>query len=119
MDINKITLFLRQFAAERNWEQFHTPKNLVMALSGEAGELTELFQWLTAGESDAVMNEPASAERVRDEVADILLYCLRLADVLKIDVEAAVWSKLHKNAAKYPVHLARGTAAKYTDLPKE
>ena len=119
MDINKVTLFLRQFAAERKWEQFHTPKNLVMALSGEAGELTELFQWLTEDESNAVMTDPVSAERVRDEVADVLLYCLRLADVLKIDVETAVWSKLHKNAAKYPVHLARGTAAKYTDLPKE
>src|SRR6266566_9901349 len=90
------------FAAERDWEPFHTPKNLVMALVGEAGELTELFQWLTADESARVMDDADSAGRVRDELADVLAYLLRLADVLGVDLEAALAAKMIKNAAKYP-----------------
>lgn len=94
---------LREFAAERHWEHFHSPKNLVMALVGEAGELTELFQWLTMDESFRVMDDPACAGKVRDELADVLAYLLRLADVLGVDLEAALAEKIIKNAAKYPV----------------
>ena len=108
---------LRDFAAERNWEQFHTPKNLVMALAGEVGELTEIFQWLTPDESATVMADPARAAHVREEVADVFAYLLRLADVLGLDLEASLVEKAAENAAKYPVETARGTAAKYTDLP--
>src|SRR5260221_271863 len=80
---------LRDFAVERDWEQFHTPKNLVMALAGEVGELTEIFQWLTPDESADVMVEAASAGRVREEMADVLAYLLRLSDVLGVDLEGA------------------------------
>jgi dCTP diphosphatase len=100
---------LRDFAAERQWEQFQTPKNLVMALVGEVGELTELFQWLTPEESAQVMADEDSATRVRDEMADVLAYLLRLADALNVDIEAALAAKMVKNAAKYPVH--RSSAA--------
>ena len=119
MDLTKIINHLRKFAADRDWDQFHTPKNLVMALSGEAGELTELFQWLTTAESTQIMTDPLLADKVRDELADVLLYCIRLADVLKVDIEQAIWAKLAKNAAKYPADLARGRATKYLDLEKK
>jgi NTP pyrophosphatase (non-canonical NTP hydrolase) len=107
---------LRDFAVERDWEQFHSPKNLVMALAGEVGELTEIFQWLTPDESVGVMVEFASAGRVREEMADVLAYLLRLSDVLGVDLEAALAEKIVKNAQKYPVETARSVAAKYTDL---
>ncbi|MBM4251416.1 MAG: nucleotide pyrophosphohydrolase [Deltaproteobacteria bacterium] len=116
MDSKKICEHLRSFAAARDWDQFHTPKNLVMALSGEVGELTEIFQWLTPEQSAAVTATPAVAENVRDELADVMLYVLRLSDVLGVDLEAAIWAKLAKNAAKYPVDLAKGRATKYTEL---
>lgn len=93
---------LRDFAAERDWEQFHNPKNLVMALAGEVGELTEIFQWLTPAESEAIMADPGTAEHVREEVADVLAYLLRLCDVLELDPEAALAEKIVKNAARYP-----------------
>jgi dCTP diphosphatase len=103
MSIETLQDQLRQFAAERDWEQFHTPKNLVMALTGEAGELTEIFQWLTPEESAAVMADPGRATAVRDELADVLAYLLRLADVLGVDIEQALTDKMVKNAVKYPV----------------
>ena len=103
MSIADLQRQLREFAAERDWEQFHSPKNLVMALVGEAGELTELFQWLTPDESVGVMDDAASADRVRDEIADVLAYLLRLSDVLGVDLEEALAAKIIKNAAKYPV----------------
>src|SRR5262245_9980087 len=107
---------LRDFAVERDWEQFHSPKNLVMALAGEVGELTEIFQWLTPDESARVMAAAATAERVRDELADVFAYLLRLSDVLGVDLEDALAEKISKNAAKYPVETARSVATKYTDL---
>jgi dCTP diphosphatase len=107
---------LRDFAVERDWEQFHSPKNLVMALAGEVGELTEIFQWLTPEESADVMVQAASATRVRDEIADVLAYLLRLADVLDVDLEAALADKIVKNASKYPAETARSLATKYNDL---
>jgi NTP pyrophosphatase (non-canonical NTP hydrolase) len=116
VSITSLQRDLRDFAAERDWEQFHSPKNLVMALAGEVGELTEIFQWLTPDESADVMVQTASAARVREEMADVLAYLLRLADVLGIDLEAALADKIVKNAAKYPVEAARSSAAKYTDL---
>ena len=107
---------LRDFAVERDWEQFHSPKNLVMALAGEVGELTEIFQWLTPEESADVMVQAASATRVRDEIADVFAYLLRLADVLDVDLEAALADKIVKNASKYPAETARSLATKYNDL---
>jgi dCTP diphosphatase len=102
MPIADLQRQLREFAAERDWEQFHSPKNLVMALTGEVGELTELFQWLTPEQSARVMDDAADADKVRDELADVLAYLLRLSDVLGVDLEGALAAKIIKNAAKYP-----------------
>ncbi|TQJ01606.1 nucleotide pyrophosphohydrolase [Amycolatopsis cihanbeyliensis] len=116
MEVEELVERLRSFAQVRDWEQFHNPKNLVMALTGEVGELAELFQWLTPAESARVMDDPGSAERVRHEIADVLAYLLRLADVLQVDVVSALADKITVNEAKYPVDLARGSAAKYDQL---
>jgi NTP pyrophosphatase (non-canonical NTP hydrolase) len=103
-----------EFAEERDWDQFHNPKNLAMALAGEAGELVEHFQWLTF---DEAANLPAATrEEVALECADVLLFLLRLADKLDIDLVAAAERKLALNAKKYPVAKARGRATKYTKL---
>ena len=103
MSIEGLQAKLRVFSSEREWEPFNTPKNLVMALSGEVGELTEIFQWLTPEQSASVMLNQAEAEHVRDEMADVFAYLLRLADVLGVDLEAALNAKMIKNALKYPV----------------
>lgn len=105
---------LREFAAEREWERFHTPKNLAMALAGEAGEVIEHFQWLSAEESGAL--PPDVRDEVALELADVLLYLVRLADVLGVDLAAAADRKLSINAKRYPVERARGKADKYTKL---
>ena len=105
---------MRRFAAERAWERFHTPKNLAMALSGEAGELIEHFQWLTAEESASL---PAPVrEEVALEMADVLLYLVRLGDVLDIDLAEAARRKIAINAQRYPVERVRGRAVKYDRL---
>ena len=105
---------LRAFVAERDWDQFHNPKNLAMALVVEAGELLEHFQWLTPEQSDQLTPE-AKAE-VALEIADVLLFLLRLCDRLDIDPVQAAQAKLVLNARKYPVEKARGRAAKYDKL---
>jgi dCTP diphosphatase len=105
---------LRQFVAERDWDQFHTPKNLAMALVAEAGELVEHFQWLTP-EQSAQLPDDTRAE-VELEVADVFLFLLRLCDKLGIDPIAAGARKLELNAAKYPAEKARGNATKYDKL---
>ena len=115
MDIAKIQEFQRQFAKERDWEQFHTPKNLSMALSAEVGELLEIFQWLTTEQSDN-LKESEKKNDVSEELADITYYVLRIADMMNIDLEKAVWDKMKKNADKYPVSKAKGNAKKYTEL---
>lgn len=107
---------LKEFAEARDWAQFHSPKNLVMALSGEVGELNEIFQWMTEAESFNAASSEATAKAVRDEIADVALYLIRLSDVLGIDLNEAVSSKLAMNAAKYPVDLSRGVSTKYNKL---
>lgn len=104
---------LIQFAAERDWEQFHKPKNLAIALSVECSELLEEFQWLTEAQSTSVMDNPDQAERIRDELADITAYLLQLARKLDVDLEDAVLKKIEKNAAKYPAEKFKGSAKKY------
>lgn len=105
---------LRRFAAERDWDQFHSPKNLAAALSVEAAELLEPFQWLTEEQSRTLA--PAQTEAVRQEMADVLLYLIRLADKLNVDLFAAAEAKLILNARKYPVGTSRGSARKYTEI---
>lgn len=117
MTIPELQRTLRNFAHERDWEQFHNPKNLAMALSGEIGELADLFQWLTPEQSAAIMTEPRRAEQVRHELADIFGYVLRLADVLDIDLGDVLQEKIQVNALKYPVAQAKGSATKYNELP--
>ncbi|MGW7413735.1 nucleotide pyrophosphohydrolase [Streptomyces sp. NPDC054863] len=94
---------LAAFAAARDWEQYHTPKNLVAALSVEASELVEIFQWLTPEESGRVMEKPDSAHRVTDEVADVLAYLLQFCEVLGIDPLAALAAKIERNELRFPV----------------
>ena len=108
MNIKEIQDKLARFAEERDWNQFHSPKNLVMALTSEVGELNELFQWLTEEKSNNVDND-----EVRQEIADIFIYLLRLSDKLNIDIEEAVKEKIEINAKKYPIDLAKGNATKY------
>lgn len=103
---------IRAFASERDWDKFHTPKNLAMALSVEASELCEIFQWLTAEQSSALDEEQKA--RVAEEIGDVQIYLTRLADVLGLDPLECGAEKLKANHKKYPADLVRGSAAKYT-----
>jgi NTP pyrophosphatase (non-canonical NTP hydrolase) len=97
-----------QFVAERNWQQFHTPKNLAMSLAIEAAELMEHFQWLTPDESRQVADDPARRQAAGEELADVLCYCLALANELRLDLSKAFEEKMAKNAIKYPADEIRG-----------
>ena len=105
---------LRQFAADRDWEQFHSPKNLAMALSVEVAEIAEHFQWLTEEQSASL--PPEKHAEVVQELADIQIYLIRLADRLNVDLERAVDAKIALNEQRYPVDKARGSAKKYTEF---
>lgn len=107
MDLTALQAELRRFADERGWPPFHTPKNLSTALMVEAAELAEIFQWMTPEQSSAAHDDPALKQRIGEEVADVLLYLLQLADHSRIDLDAAVRDKLLRNAAKHPVPLPR------------
>ena len=102
MDVSSMQAQLRSFAGERDWDQYHSPKNLSMALAIEASELMESFQWVGAEESRKVVDYPDELNKVTEEVADVFIYTLRIADVLGIDLEKAVWAKMERNATKYP-----------------
>lgn len=112
--IERLREAIRIFAEEREWQRFHTPKNLAMALAGEAAELMEPFQWLTPEESARL--DPARREAVAQEIGDVLIYLVRLCDVLGIDPLEAAEGKMKVNAARYPAAAARGSAAKYSEL---
>ena len=114
MDDYKIKLLLRKFAKDRDWDQFHSLKNLVCALSVEASELLEIFQWTDS--TDEKINDVALKEKISDEVADIMLYLIRFADKADINLEEACLKKIQKNSKKYPVDLARGISKKYDEL---
>lgn len=103
LDVSSLEDALQKFADERDWNQYHSPKNLAMALTGEVGELVELFQWLTEEQSKTVAHDPTTARAVRDELADVLLYLVRLSSVLGVDLNEAVTAKLASNGQKYPV----------------
>jgi dCTP diphosphatase len=104
------------FASERDWEQFHSPKNLSMALAAEAGELMEHFLWATPEESRAVAADPARRGRIAEELADVVIYALEFANATGLDLAAAVGAKIEANARKYPVEKSKGSSAKYTEL---
>ena len=104
------------FVQERDWEQFHNPKDLATAISVEGAELLELFLWKTLEEVNEATQRPEMQQRIEEELADILIYCFNLANRLNIDVTNAVVHKLEANKAKYPVDKAKGTAKKYTEF---
>jgi NTP pyrophosphatase (non-canonical NTP hydrolase) len=111
MNYEKIKKEIKEFVDERDWEQFHTPKNLSMALSVEASELLEIFQWQKAEEYKSANDE--QKEMIRDEIADIFYYIVRISDKLDIDIEDALIKKMKKNRKKYPKELVKGKAVKY------
>ncbi|MCD9471978.1 nucleotide pyrophosphohydrolase [Photobacterium phosphoreum] len=113
-DIKQLQQTLTEFAQQRDWEQFHTPKNLAMALSGEIGELLEIFQWLTPEQSQQL--SPEKKQHASEEIADVMMYLLRLADKCDIDVMQACQEKIQQNAAKYPISKCYGSAKKYNEL---
>ncbi|MEI6106454.1 MAG: nucleotide pyrophosphohydrolase [Opitutae bacterium] len=104
------------FVHERDWEQFHSPKNLSMALAAESGELMEHFLWSESQASLAVVRDPKKRRAIEDEIADVVIYSLEFANICGIDLAAAIETKMAANAKKYPVEKARGRADKYTDL---
>ena len=112
-DLDDMKVALKQFAEERDWDKFHSPKNLVMALSVEVAELMEHFQWITEEQSTGL--DPESKIKVSEEIADVQLYLVRLADKLDIDILAEANKKMHKNSLKYPADKVRGSSKKYSD----
>lgn len=104
------------FARERDWEQFHAPKNLSMALAAEAGELMEHFLWTTPEQSRAVTSDPVKRAKIAEELADVVIYALEFANITGLDVASAIEAKMAANAQKYPVEKARGRAEKYDQL---
>lgn len=107
----------RAFAEARNWDQFHSPKNLTMALSGEVGELQDLFQWLTEAQSHDLT--PEQHQAAAHEIADVQIYLVRLADKLGIDIAQAVEEKMALNEERYPADRVRGSSLKYTAYQRE
>jgi dCTP diphosphatase len=104
------------FARERDWEQFHAPKNLSMALAAEAGELMEHFLWATPEASRTIVTDPVKRKKIEEELADVVIYALEFANMTGIDVAAVIETKMAANAAKYPVEKAKGRSDKYTEL---
>jgi NTP pyrophosphatase (non-canonical NTP hydrolase) len=115
IDSQKLAMALRSFAAERNWDQFHTPKNLAISISLEAAELLELFQWSRGQSGWDEVTDPAIRSRIEDELADILLYVIRFADKAEIDLESVAERKISANAKKYPAESFYGSDRKYNE----
>ena len=112
MTLDELAVRLREFAAARDWEQFHTPKNLAMALAGEVGELLAEMQWLAPEEAAQIMEDPEAAARIRSELADVTIYLVRLADLLGVDLIKAAQAKLAESERRYDVQNYRGSARK-------
>ncbi len=118
MDIEEVKKRVSEFARKRDWDQFHSPKNLAMGLAVEAAELMEIFQWLTEEQSKTITGNEEEMARVREEVADVFIYLVRLAEKLGIDIEKEVQRKMELNEKKYPVELSKGNATKYNRRKK-
>ena len=114
MDINKIQKILQEFSSKRNWDQFHSPKNLAMALSVDVAELVEIFQWLDNEQSLAQNLDSDSLKILKEELGDIMIYTIRLADKLNVNLEKAIYEKIEINSKKYPVELSKDNAVKYS-----
>jgi dCTP diphosphatase len=116
IDLKTLNQDIQQFINARDWEQFHSVKNLSMALAVESSELMEIFQWLSEEKSNQVKDDAKLLGKVEDEVADIFLYLMRILSKSEIDLEQVVRNKMKKNAEKYPVELARGNNKKYNEF---
>lgn len=114
--VNTLRERVQAFVRERDWEQFHSPKNLSMALAAESGELMEHFLWAESKASLDVVRDPKKRAAIEAEIADVVIYALEFANICGIDLSAAIETKLAANAAKYPVEKARGRSEKYTEL---
>ena len=112
--IAELTQKVREFAAEREWEQFHSPRNLLLALVGEVGELAAEFQWTSDDQVTSGLADSQKMSAIKSELADVFNYLLRLADVLDVDLELALQNKLEINAVRYPVDRSKGSSQKYT-----
>jgi NTP pyrophosphatase (non-canonical NTP hydrolase) len=116
LDLEKLNQIITKFAEDRDWDQFHSVKNLSMALSVEGSELAEIFQWMTEEQSNKIKHNPETMVKIEDEVADIFIYLMRVMKKTDIDLEKAVINKMKKNEAKYPVELSKGLSKKYNEL---
>ena len=114
--ISELKTRVLAFVQEREWEQFHTPKNLSMALAAETGELMEHFLWATGEQSRAIVNDPSKRLKIADELADVVIYAIEFANMTGLDISAAIEAKMAANAQKYPVEKSRGRSNKYTEL---
>jgi len=114
--VSEIKARVLAFARERDWEQFHAPKNLSMALAAEAGELMEHFLWATPEASRTIAQDAVKRKKIEEELADVVIYALEFANMTDIDVAAVIETKMAANAAKYPVEKAKGRSDKYTEL---
>lgn len=108
--IKTLTLQVRQFLRERDWEKYHNPKDLAESICIEATELLQLFQWIKPEESKQFKNDPSKVQRIEEELADVVIYCLSMANTLGIDLTRATFDKIEQNKKKYPIHLYKGKA---------
>lgn len=116
IDLAKLNQAIEKMVHERDWDQFHSVKNLSMALSVESSELMEIFQWQTEEQSNQVKNDPKVLAKLEDEVADVFVYLMRIVSKSNIDLEQVVLNKLKKNESKYPIESAKGNSKKYTEF---
>lgn len=116
MDLEKLKHEISEFSNERDWDQFHSLKNLAMALAVESSELLEIFQWMSEADSNNIHADPKKIVDLRDEVADVFIYLLRISTKAQINLEEAVLEKMKKNALKYPKDLSRGNSKKYNEF---
>ena len=114
--IQNLKTAIKAFAVERDWEQFHTPKNLSMAIAAEAAELMEPFLWKDGSDSFDLLKDPNKHQQIAEELADILIFSLEFANMVEMDVATIIEEKMQINARKYPVEKAKGRADKYTEL---
>lgn len=116
MDLEKIHQEIETMVLDRDWDQFHTIKNLSMALNVESSELMEIFQWMNESQSNQAKDNPLLKSQIEDEVADVFVYLLRIVNKMEIDLEGATLRKIKKNCEKYPVEKSKGNATKYNKL---
>ena len=116
MDLSALGKLIEDFSIERDWTQFHSIRNLILAIVGEVGELAEIVQWIPDTHIETFLSNPENFQRLQDELADVLIYVMRLASISGIDIEEALVSKLDENEKKYPVEKSKGSSAKYNQL---